>query len=127
MTPDALFRWMTRRRPEPAPEPVCGLCGGKSGHPPIPDDGALVCYPCLLREGRLASDPLHAPIGIVADTWQAHEDVVALRNCHKHGQCWQWIGWTHDADTLLDPGGAVMAYGEALIVARAAEAAGGLL
>jgi hypothetical protein len=103
MTPvDDLLRWM--RRFEVADPNVCQRCDGASGHPPIPDDGFPVCVVCVYREGKLAADPLNAPIGIVADTWAAHEDVVDLRRCWKHIECWDWTRTWPDARdlTLMD-------------------------
>jgi hypothetical protein len=34
----------------------CQHCDGSSGHPPIPDEGVLVCYPCILRLGRKVAE-----------------------------------------------------------------------
>lgn len=127
MTTDALFRWMTRHHAEP-PAPVCGLCFGASGHVPMnPGDGPPRCTACVYKRGRWAADPGSIDQAGLTALGSAHEDVVELRRCAAHTIEWNWIGWTRDADSLLDPGGAALVFGEALVVARQAESAGGLL
>lgn len=126
MRPDALLAWM-RRHPEPDPTPACAICDGASGHPPLDGDGALVCLPCIYLIGRIVKDPGHTPVSVVASWWEDHKDVVQLRSCREHTICWEWLGWTSDHETLLDPDGGLLVYGQALVIARQAEAAGGLL
>lgn len=128
MRPDALIAWMRRHEaPAPRPGPVCILCEGASGHPPIDDDGPARCVPCLYRIGRIVGDPAHTPVSVVATAWEDHKDLVELRSCSAHVIEWRWLGWTSDRETLLDPGGGLLVYGQALVIARQAEATGGRL
>lgn len=76
-------------------EPVCVICRNASGHPPIVGDGPPRCYPCVLRLGRIAGDPMGADPDRLANIAAAHADVVQLRPCGQHhGGCWAWIGWS---------------------------------
>lgn len=126
MTPDALFGWMKRHTPPPA-APQCGLCFGKSGHPPLTDEGVLRCVPCLYQRGRWAASPDDLSLEAATALWSAHGDVMELRRCFAHTVEWNWIGWTADPDAIVDPDGAALAFGAALLVAWAHEAVvGGL-
>lgn len=124
MTRDGLLAWMRRHTPD---VPQCAVCAGSSGHPPISDDGALVCLPCVYRIGRLVADPVNCDVSVVSVAWEDHKDVVELRSCAAHTIEWQWLGWTADRDTLADPDGALLAFAAAMVVARRAEATGGRL
>jgi hypothetical protein len=73
-------------------EPRCTICAGLSGHDPIPDEGALVCYPCILRVGRIAGDPLAASELELLMLSESHRDVVRLGSVVGLVG-WIWVGW----------------------------------
>jgi len=76
-------------------EPVCVVCHGSSRHPAIVGDGEPVCYPCILKLGRIAGDPMGADPNRLVELAAAHADVIELRACPIHiGGCWAWTGWT---------------------------------
>jgi hypothetical protein len=88
-----MFRFHT---PPSLPAAVCGRCEGRSGHPPIDGDGAAVCVPCLLRNGRAAADPSSLSAGEARMLAEAHGDVVQLvRVDLPGGPLWRWY-WTRE-------------------------------
>jgi hypothetical protein len=87
MTPQAVMDSLKRTKP------VCVVCHGASKHEPIVGDGTPVCYACILSLGRIAADPMGADPDRLVELSIAHEDVIELKPCEKHGGCWAWIGW----------------------------------
>ena len=70
--------------------PLCEVCRGVSGHPPIEGDGFPVCAPCIYRIGRAANAPLDLTWAEVQLLDAMPGDVVRLRDCNAHGFCWEW-------------------------------------
>lgn len=76
------------------PEPRCARCEGRSGHPVIAGEGAPICMPCILRNGRAAADPSRLTAGEAQMLAAAHGDVVRLvRMSVPTGTYWRWW-WT---------------------------------
>lgn len=85
MTPNEILA-----RIKPPYVPRCGICAGVSGHPPIPEEGFSVCYPCLLRLGRAAGAPNELSVTEAVVLEEMHGDIVTVEPCVKHGFCWRW-------------------------------------
>jgi hypothetical protein len=79
---------------------ICVRCNGRSGHPVIYGDGALVCFPCVLRNGRAAADPDRLTEAEVELLLTAHGDVVSLVRVDVGFSSFQRWSWREGAATL---------------------------